>query len=121
MQRNLDSFFKPKKRSSPVPDHNPPLSQTQGSDSSLQNESQMDSAATSVTESTEYVSLSKTESRQCGPPYPDVAECMNDAVYTVTSLRRVILQRNGIVPLDSNFQQGVYVKNPKQRTSNDVV
>ena len=78
MQRNLDSFFKPKKRSSPVPDHNPPLSQTQGSDSSLQNESQMDSAATNVTESTEYVSLSKTESRQCGPPYPDIAECMND-------------------------------------------
>jgi hypothetical protein len=22
--------------------------------------------------------LSKTESRQCGPPYPDIAECMND-------------------------------------------
>ena len=78
MQRNLDSFFKPKKRSSPVPDHNPPLSQTQGSDSSLQNESQMDSAATNVTESTEQVSLSKTEPRQCGPPYPDIAECMND-------------------------------------------
>jgi hypothetical protein len=38
----------------------------------------MDSAATSVTESTEHVSLSKTESRQCGPPYPDIAECMND-------------------------------------------
>ena len=38
------------------------------------------SAATSdsVTESTEYVSLSKIESRQCGPPYPDIAECMND-------------------------------------------
>ena len=34
----------------------------------------MDSAATSVTESTEYVSLS----RQCCPPYPDIAECMND-------------------------------------------
>jgi hypothetical protein len=63
MQRNLDSFFKPKKRISPVPDHNPPLSQTQGSDSSLQNESQMDSAATNVTESTDHVSLSKTESR----------------------------------------------------------
>ena len=78
MQRNIDSFFKPKKRSSPMPDHNPPLSQTQGSDSSLQNESQMDSAATNVTESTEQVSLSKTESRQCGPPYPDIAECMND-------------------------------------------
>ena len=78
MQRNLDSFFKPKKRISPVPDHNPPLSQTQGSDSSLQNESQMDSAATNITESTEHVSLSKTESRQCGPPYPDIAECMND-------------------------------------------
>jgi hypothetical protein len=62
MQRNLDSFFKPKKTSSPVPDHNPPLSQTQGSDSSLQNESHMDSTATTVTESTEYVSLSKTES-----------------------------------------------------------
>jgi hypothetical protein len=45
-----------------VPDHNPPLSQTQGSDSSLQNESHMDSTATTVTESTEYVSLSKTES-----------------------------------------------------------
>ena len=52
MQRNLDSFFKPKKRSSPVPDHNPPLSHTQGSDST----------ATTVTESTEYVSLSKIES-----------------------------------------------------------
>jgi hypothetical protein len=61
-----------------VPDHSPPLNQTQGSDSSLQNESQMDSAATSVTESTEYVSLSNTESRQCCPPYPDIAECMND-------------------------------------------
>ena len=36
MQRNLDYFFKPKKRISPVPDHNLPLSQTQGSDSSLQ-------------------------------------------------------------------------------------
>jgi hypothetical protein len=68
MQKNLDSFFKPKKRSSPVPDHNPPLSHTQGSDST----------ATTVTERTEYVSLSKTESRQCGPPYPDIAECMND-------------------------------------------
>jgi hypothetical protein len=34
------------------------------------------------------------------------------AVYTVTSLKRVFLQRNGIVPLDSNFQQGVYLKNP---------
>ena len=68
------NFFKPKKRSSPVPDHNPLLSQTQRSDSSLQNESQMDSATTSVTES----SLSKTESVQCGPPYPDIAECMND-------------------------------------------
>jgi hypothetical protein len=78
MQRNLDSFFKPKKRSSPVSDHNSPLSQTPGSDSSLQNESQMDGAATTVTENTEYVSLSKTESRQCGPPYPDIAECMND-------------------------------------------
>jgi len=22
--------------------------------------------------------LSKTESRQCGPPHPDIAECMND-------------------------------------------
>jgi hypothetical protein len=43
MQRNLDSFFKPKKKKKkPVPDHNPPLSQTQGSDNSLQNESQMD-------------------------------------------------------------------------------
>ena len=61
-----------------MPNHNPPLSQTQGSDSSLQNESQMDIAATTVRESTEYVSLSKTESRQCGPPYPDIAECMND-------------------------------------------
>jgi hypothetical protein len=61
-----------------VPDHNSPLSQTQGSDSSLQNESQMDGAATTVTENTEYVSLSKTESRQCGPPYPDIAECIND-------------------------------------------
>jgi len=61
-----------------VPNHNPPPSQTQGSDSSLQNESQMDSAATTVTESTEYVSLSKTESRQCGSPYSDIAECMND-------------------------------------------
>ena len=68
MQKNLDSFFKPKKRSSPVPDDNPPLSHTQGSDST----------ATTVTERTEYVSLSKTESRQCGPPYPDIAECMND-------------------------------------------
>ena len=58
-----------------MPNHNPPLSQTQGSDSSLQNESQMDIAATTVRESTEYVSLSKTESRQCGP---DIAECMND-------------------------------------------
>ena len=38
----------------------------------------MDSAATNVTESTEQVSLSKTESRQCGPPCPDIAECMND-------------------------------------------
>jgi len=38
----------------------------------------MDSAATSVTESTEYVCLSKTASRQCGRPYPDIAECMND-------------------------------------------
>ena len=38
----------------------------------------MDSAATSVTESTEYISLSKTKSRQCGPPYPDIAVCMND-------------------------------------------
>jgi len=38
----------------------------------------MDSSATSVTESTEHISLSKTESRQCGPPYPDIAECMND-------------------------------------------
>ena len=38
----------------------------------------MDSAATSVIESTEYVCLSKTESRQCGHPYPDIAECMND-------------------------------------------
>jgi hypothetical protein len=35
-------------------------------------ESQMDSAATTVTENTEYVSLSKTESRQCGPPYPQL-------------------------------------------------
>ena len=61
-----------------MPGHNPPLSQTQGSDSSPQNESQMDSAATTVTESIEYVSLPKTESRQCGPPYPDIAECMND-------------------------------------------
>jgi hypothetical protein len=61
-----------------VSDHNSPLSQTPGSDSSLQNESQMDGAATTVTENTEYVSLSKTESRQCGPPYPDIAECMND-------------------------------------------
>ena len=61
-----------------MPDHSPSLSQTQGSDSSLQNESQMDSAATNVTESTEYVSLSKTESRQCGPPYPDIADCMID-------------------------------------------
>jgi hypothetical protein len=42
------------------------------------------------------------------------------AVYTVTSLKRVFLQRNGIVPLDSNFQQGVYLKNPKQRTSNQT-
>ena len=42
----------------------------------------MDIAATTVRESTEYVSLSKTKSRQCGPPYPDVAECMNDAVYS---------------------------------------
>ena len=71
-----------------MPDHNPPLSQTQGSDSSLQNESQMDSAATSVTESTEYISLSKTESRQCGPPYPDIAECMNDG-----SLRSDIVKK----------------------------
>jgi hypothetical protein len=38
------------------------------------------SAATSdsVTESTEYVSLLKIESRQCDPPYPDIAEGMND-------------------------------------------
>jgi len=71
-------FLQTKKRSSPVPDHNPPLSQTQESNSSLQCQSQMDSAATTVTESTEYVSLSKTESRQCGSPYPDIAECMND-------------------------------------------
>jgi hypothetical protein len=81
----------------------------------------MDSAATSVTESTEYVSLSKTESRQCGPPYPDIAECMNDGNLHSDIIERVFLQRNGIVPLDSNFQQGVYLKNPKQRTSNDVV
>jgi hypothetical protein len=42
------------------------------------------------------------------------------AVYTVTSLKRIFLQRNGIVPMDSNFQQGVYLKNPKQRTSNQT-
>jgi hypothetical protein len=46
---------------------------------------------------------------------------MNDGSLHSDIIERVFLQRNGIVPLDSNFQQGVYLKNPKQRTSNDVV
>ena len=74
-----------------MPYHSPSLSQTPGSDSNLKNERQMDSAATSVTESTEYVSLSKTESRQCGPPYPDIAECMNDGSLHSDIVKRSLL------------------------------
>ena len=71
----------------------------------------MDSAATSVTESTEYVSLSNTESRQCGPPYPDIAECMNDGSLHSDIIERVFLQRNGIVSFGFKFPTRCLFKN----------
>ena len=98
----------------------PPLSQTQGSDSSLQNQSQMDSAATTVTESTEYVNLSKTESRQCGPPYPDIAECINDGSLHSDIVKMGLLTEKWDSAFGFKFPtRCLFKKNPRQRTSND--
>ena len=95
-----------------MPDHNPLLSQTHRSDSSLQNESQMDSATTSVTESTEYVSLSKTESRQCGPPYPDIAECMNDGSLHSDIVKKSLLTEKWNSAFGFKFPTRCLFKNP---------
>ena len=90
----------------------------------------MDSAATTVTESTEYVWLSACQRPSIDSvvlidPYPDIAERVNDGSshsdIVKKSLDLLTEKWNSAFgfkfPTRSLFEK----KNPKQRTSNDVV